>query len=100
MRRDLRSDLFYFLVVIQLVNTWLKKKKKNSASVCICKSERISVYGIVLVSKSEVCFIGSLHKRCYIAPQTNKREVSTNLAKYKSTRVVHKLMSLCSHDQI
>ena len=26
-RRDLWSDLFYFLVVIQLANTWFKKKK-------------------------------------------------------------------------
>ena len=25
-RRDLQSDLFYFLVVIQLANTWFKKK--------------------------------------------------------------------------
>ena len=37
-RRDLWLDLFYFLVVIQSANTWLRKKKKNSASFIMLKS--------------------------------------------------------------
>ena len=61
-----------------------------------------SIWGpfLVLITKntSEVCVIGSLHKRCYITPLMNKLEASTNIA--ESARVEQTLMPSCSNDQI
>ena len=53
---------------------------------------------LVTKSKSEVHSISLLPKQYHVASLTNKHEVSTNIV--ESTRVVHILMSPCSHDQL
>ena len=60
-----------------------------------------SMWGLFLAlvtkSMSEAWFISSLHKRCYIVPLTNKREVSTNIA--ESARVVHTLIAMIKSER-
>ena len=81
MRRDLRSDFFYFLVVIQLANTWFKKKNLLQAISAIMAKVRISS-DVIKPFSGEGDVVAWLKKVRLVARLQNMDDVASLLPLY------------------